>query len=821
MWALLADHFTVRQFDPQAMRWRSSLVSNTALAGVVGVGPNNALSLLSEDRKLLTVDPAAGAWQVRLDLPACAATYDDQGNLWYSVRTCGTASAKSVRTANDHCSTLRVCPPQLQQTSKDLRNCQQVYDGSVQSFAVNAPDEGAAEVWVVDGQGQVLHSGWLTHGRALPRPSPPLAATPSPSPSTPPSPLPIPPSPVSDAAVTQLGNTLVISFTLPTEAGSSPITGYAVVAVPAPGSPGSPANVTLTATSSPAVLEGLQDGVTYTVYVAAQSAAGSSAQVQAGDPISYQTATPSAPTSLTVTDTGLVSFTYPASNGASCIEGYDVVAVPASGGANVTVSGVGLPLQLGGLADGETYTLYAFATNLNGTSSASDPVVFTALLAPAIPAGLYISADTGLVTFNASESSGASPIDSYTIVAVPDGGGTNLTVSGNSTSLQLEGLVDGETYTIYVYAQNANATSPASDSEVFTAHFLPDTPTIASPPAATGLVSFVASASPGASPIQGYLVVAIPASGGANITVQGSSPPLQLRGLQQGETYTAYVFAINANGTSPAAGPVSFTADVLPGPPTDVSAFPNGTVVFTIPDETGASPITQYIVVAVPVAGSPGTAHNVTMTITTASFELSGLAQGVTYTLYIAAQNDDGTSTAAESGSFTYAGSAHGFCDAVILTLPAHVAGTTVGSRNVVNTNYFCFIGNPSGMNEAIRGPQMFYAFKETTGTTRHINSCGSDFDTQLIMYSSTLAPDELDCANPLNSLAFMLCDDDDGELCTGGNVYTSPSWQTPGNAGHLMSTASFTTTRDMWYYVVFGDYTGYTGGRDFTFNAY
>ena len=141
-----------------------------------------------------------------------------------------------------------------------------------------------------------------------------------------------------------------------------------------------------------------------------------------------------------------------------------------------------------------------------------------------------------------------------------------------------------------------------------------------------------------------------------------------------------YVVATNANGTSPAAGPATFTADFEPGPPTDISAFPNGTAVFTPPANTGATPITQYTVVAVPAAGSPGGAHNVTMTTTSASFEVAGLVRGVTYTLYIAAQNGDGTSTTAESDSFTYAGSAHGFCDAIVLTLPVHLAGTTVSS---------------------------------------------------------------------------------------------------------------------------------------------
>ena len=97
------------------------------------------------------------------------------------------------------------------------------------------------------------------------------------------------------------------------------------------------------------------------VQVMSQSAAGTSTQVQAGTAFTYQTATPGMPSGLAATASGLVSFAAPTSSGASSIEGYQVVAVPVNGGANLTVSGNSTSLQLGGLVDGQNYTVHRLA----------------------------------------------------------------------------------------------------------------------------------------------------------------------------------------------------------------------------------------------------------------------------------------------------------------------------------------------------------------------------------------------------------------------------------------------------------------------------
>ena len=98
-------------------------------------------------------------------------------------------------------------------------------------------------------------------------------------------------------------------------------------------------------------------GVLLQVHVVAESAAGVSAEVQAGPTFTYYSATPGAPTGLAVTATGLVTFSAPTSDGASSIKGYRVLAVPASGSANITVSGRASPLQLGELVNGQNYTV--------------------------------------------------------------------------------------------------------------------------------------------------------------------------------------------------------------------------------------------------------------------------------------------------------------------------------------------------------------------------------------------------------------------------------------------------------------------------------
>ncbi|GAB4824108.1 hypothetical protein N2152v2_011154 [Parachlorella kessleri] len=598
----------------------------------------------------------------------------------------------------------------MQQTL-DLESCQQVYGGSVQSFAVNAHGgEAMVEIWIVDAQGQVYYDQLAQANRTAAPPSPlpveaPLTSSPTPGTSLSPSTqAAVPPGPVGSAALNQHGNAVVVSFTLPADPGSSPIIDIVVTAVPATGTPGSPPNVTCTGSSSPVVLHGLQDQVSYTVHIWVKSAAGASTDVQVGPAFTYYMATPGAPSNLTVTATGIVTFT-PTTAGASTIDGYRVYLVCAnangtspalnpfvftartspraptgfavsstglvsfttspansgaspvtkyiatalsSGGPPIVVQGSSSPLQLTGLQDGTLYAVTLVATNANGTSPVAGPLTLNAVLTPACPTDIAVSS-TGLCSFTAPVSSGASPIIGYTLTAIPDNGGTAIVVQGTSSPLQVAGLQSGMGYTATLVASNANGDSPPAGPVAFTAPVLTPGPPTNVAVSSSGLVSFTNPINGGASPLSGYTVTAVPASGGAAITVQGSCSPLQLAGLQAGTSYTILLVATNANGDSPAAGPVAYTAPSLtPDPPADVAVSSSGLVTFAPPVNVGASAITGYTVTA--VAGNGGAAISVQGS--SSPLQLAGLQAGTSYTISLVATNANGDSPAAGPVAF-------------------------------------------------------------------------------------------------------------------------------------------------------------------------
>ena len=76
---------------------------------------------------------------------------------------------------------------------------------------------------------------------------------------------------------------------------------------------------------------------------------------------------PGAPTGVSATSLGVVSFSAPAENGGSAITSFTVTSSP--GG--VTASGASSPITVTGLSDGTSYTFTVTATNAIGTSAAS------------------------------------------------------------------------------------------------------------------------------------------------------------------------------------------------------------------------------------------------------------------------------------------------------------------------------------------------------------------------------------------------------------------------------------------------------------------
>jgi hypothetical protein len=184
------------------------------------------------------------------------------------------------------------------------------------------------------------------------------------------------------------------------------------------------------------------------------------------------------------------------------------------------------------------------------------------------------------VAFAAPAFDGNLHITSYTVTAAdsttPANGGE--TASGSSSPITVTGLTNGDSYTFTVTATNAVGTgSPSAPSNAVVPGLVPGAPTIgtATPGDLQATITFAPPESSGTSPITSYTVTAAdsttPANGGE--TASGSSSPITLTGLTNGDSYTFTVTATNAVGTGPPSAPSNA---VVPAAPLTITSLTPG-----------------------------------------------------------------------------------------------------------------------------------------------------------------------------------------------------------------------------------------------------
>jgi hypothetical protein len=396
--------------------------------------------------------------------------------------------------------------------------------------------------------------------------------------------------------------------------GGAPVTGYTIVSTPSfVDISGSSSGF---GASSPIVVTGLSNGVTYTFRVVATNANGSSdpSAPSAGFTPAVVPDPPTGVTAVRGNGQAIVQFTPPFNNGGAAITGYTATTSPGS----FTATGSSSPLTISGLTNGTAYTVTVVATNSKGNSAASD--ASNSVTPATVPNAPTIGTVTTIrrqatVPFtppaNTPPTNGGSSIVSYTVTSsssfIPTP--TILSTIGGSPPLTIVDLDFGTPYTFTVVATNGiGNSSPSAPSNTVTpanTGTLPSGPVVvsATPGFQSASVSFTEPPSDGGSTITSYTITSVPAGFTTTYTDPGGFPSgsfpilLTATGLTNGTIYTINVTSTNVNGTSTA----TISNQVIPGTPPPPNTLANvfttvntTTLSFTQPTYTDMPNITNY-----------------------------------------------------------------------------------------------------------------------------------------------------------------------------------------------------------------------------------
>ena len=220
----------------------------------------------------------------------------------------------------------------------------------------------------------------------------------------------------------------------------------------------------------------------------------------------------------------------------------------------------------------------------------------------------------------------------------------------SDTRVIIGGLTNGVAYTIEVTANNeVGSSEPTVGTGTPMAHTtVPGPPTNVSVTPGDGvlLVEWGQPLDDGGSPVTGFILT-VDGTSTSNQRHGRHTRGVRVDGLTNGHPYTVTVRAENRNGVGspsrPITGiPLAPTQDV-PGPPSGVEVIAGDrelTVTWSFSTHDGGSPITGYTIAA--DDGSTTTSH--TVGPRTRSYRITGLTNGVEYTIRVTADNAVGSS---------------------------------------------------------------------------------------------------------------------------------------------------------------------------------
>lgn len=444
----------------------------------------------------------------------------------------------------------------------------------------------------------------------------------------------VPPSAPTITGIIPGNGQLSVTFTPPTSTGGGLVIGYEY-------SLNSGSFVPTGSTTSSFTIPNLSNNTLYHVRIRALNV------LYPGVPSNEVDGTPGIPSAPTITEIIpeyeclTIDYTPSSSDG-----GFAIVAYQYSvNGGSFHDTGFTNPIYIAGLTNGTSYSVTIRATNSNGGISVNSNTVKGTPGTPSAPTITYMEQGNQqlTVTFTPSTSDGGvPPITGY---QYSTDNGITFPYSTTTNPFTITGLTNGTTYQIVIQATNPTGPGVPSIMVPGTPSTAPSTPTITGITPGNGKLSIAFTlSSTGGSAIIAY---AYSTDGGANYrTTQTITSPITITTtsndtpLINGTSYSVVIMAINSNGYGPSSTPVSGTPGV-PTAPTITGITPgNGqlSVAFTPPLSDGGFPITGYKYTAFQATGP----FIIQSGGTTSPFVITGLTNGIPYTVEMQAVNSIG-----------------------------------------------------------------------------------------------------------------------------------------------------------------------------------
>jgi titin len=384
------------------------------------------------------------------------------------------------------------------------------------------------------------------------------------------------PNAPSGLIATEGNGQLSISFNAPADGGSV-IAGYEYKI--GNGSWVAPSPAVL---SSPVVVDGLSNGVSYSIKIRAVNIAGNSAESLS---ISATPRTsPDAPTGLVATeDDGSISvaFSAPAFDGGSVLTNYEYKVGNGSWVA-VNPATTSSPIVISGLTNGTQYSVKLRAVNVAGGGNESSAVTATPRTTPDAPTNVSVTEhdDQVSIAFDAPVFSGGSSITNYEY-QVDSGSWVTLNPASTASPIVVTGLSNGVSYSFKVRAVNVAGSGAESIAATGTPRTTPDAPTGLAVTEDNGQVSisFTRPAFDGGSSITNY-EYKIGSGSWVTLNPMNTASPIVISGLLNGTLYSFKLRAVNVAGGGAESLAVTATPRTVPDAPMNLVATPSVAGIF-------------------------------------------------------------------------------------------------------------------------------------------------------------------------------------------------------------------------------------------------